>query len=140
MSDDGGDPGGDLPLRLDFLYTPSRDVATEARWFTEAMGARLVFAVESGGTRAAMIELTEGAPAIILTDHLDGERPILVYRTADLKAARVRLGEQGFDPGPAFEIPHGPCCSFRTPGGHRVALYEAVRPEATAHFAGRRDF
>jgi hypothetical protein len=39
-----------------------------------------------------------------------------------------------------FEIPHGPCCSFRTPGGHRFALYQLTRPEAANHFEGRRDF
>jgi len=39
-----------------------------------------------------------------------------------------------------FEIPHGPCCSFTTPGGHRVALYQLIRPEVAAHFDGRRDF
>jgi hypothetical protein len=39
-----------------------------------------------------------------------------------------------------FEIPHGPVCSFRAPGGHRLAVYELTRPEAEEHFAGRRDF
>jgi hypothetical protein len=39
-----------------------------------------------------------------------------------------------------FEIPHGPVCSFTTPGGHRLAVYELTRPEAEEHFAGRRDF
>jgi hypothetical protein len=34
----------------------------------------------------------------------------------------------------------GPCCSFTTPGGHRIAVYELTRPEVAAHFAGRRDF
>jgi hypothetical protein len=39
-----------------------------------------------------------------------------------------------------FEIPHGPICSFRTPGGHRIAIYQLTRPEAGNHFEGRRDF
>jgi len=26
--------------QLDFLYTPSRDVAADARWFTEVLGGR----------------------------------------------------------------------------------------------------
>lgn len=38
------------------------------------------------------------------------------------------------------EIPHGPCCSFHTPGGHRIALYQRTRPGADRHFDGRRDF
>jgi hypothetical protein len=38
-----------------------------------------------------------------------------------------------------LEIPHGPCASFRAEGGQRLAVYELVRPEANAHFAGRID-
>jgi hypothetical protein len=34
----------------------------------------------------------------------------------------------------------GPCCSFTTPGGHRIALYELTRPEVPKQFEGRRDF
>ena len=73
--------------QLDFLYTPSRDVAADAAWFVEALGGRLVFAIDDGGTRVAMIELTPTPPRILLTDHLDGERPILIYRVDDLDAA-----------------------------------------------------
>ena len=47
---------------------------------------------------------------------------------------------RGWTREPSFEIPHGPCCSFTTPGGKRVALYQLTRPEAARHFDGRRDF
>ena len=36
--------------------------------------------------------------------------------------------------------PVGPCCSFATPSGHRVAIYELSRPEVAKHFDGRYDF
>ena len=39
-----------------------------------------------------------------------------------------------------LEIPTGPCCSFRSPGGHRIAIYERTRPFVEDSFAGRRDF
>jgi catechol 2,3-dioxygenase-like lactoylglutathione lyase family enzyme len=126
--------------RLDFLYVPSRDVAAEARYFADVLGARLVFAIEAMGTRVAMLELTDDPPALLLAGHLAGERPVLVYRVADLGAAAARLEGRGWEPRPRFEIPHGPCCSFEAPGGHRIALYERTRPGATEHFAGRRDF
>lgn len=29
---------------------------------------------------------------------------------------------------------------FRTPGGHRIAVYQRTRPEVVRHFEGRRDF
>jgi len=59
---------------------------------------------------------------------------------ADLPAALAGLEARGWAREPSFEIPHGPICSFRAPGGHRIAIYQLTRPEAAAHFDGRRDF
>jgi hypothetical protein len=92
------------------------------------------------GTRVAAIELAQGSPLLLLTDHLDGDRPVLVYRVADLDAALAVLEARGWNRTQGFEIPHGPCCSFTGPGGHRIALYQLTRPEAASHFDGRRDF
>ena len=58
----------------------------------------------------------------------------------DLHVALDALESRGWKRERVFEIPHGPCCSFRTPDGHRLALYELTRPEVAAHFEGRRDF
>jgi hypothetical protein len=130
-----------LPFeQLDFLYIPSRDVAADADGLAERLGARPVFRIEAFGSRVAMVELSEGPPALLLTDHLEGERPILIYRVDSLDAAVDELKARGFDSGPRFGIPHGPCCSFRAPGDHRIAIYELVRPEVAERFAGRLDF
>jgi len=126
--------------RLDFLYTPSADVGAELAYFTEVLGGRVVFAIEAMGARVAAIELAQGPPLVLLTDHLEGERPVLVYRVADLDGSLAELERRGWHREGTFEIPHGPCCSFRTPGGHRVALYQLTRPGAADHFEGRRDF
>ena len=126
--------------QLDFLYTPSRDVATELVYFTEVLGGRVVFAIEAMGTRVAAIQLTTSPPLVLLADHVEGERPILVYRVADLGVALAGLEARGWQRQRSLEIPHGPCCSFQTPGGHRIALYQLTRPEVVAHFNGRRDF
>jgi hypothetical protein len=126
--------------QLDFLYTPSRDVAADLAYFTDVLGGRVVFAVEAMGTRVAAVELAEGPPLVLLADHVEGERPILVYRVGDLQAELARLEARGWQREHAIEIPHGPCSSFRTPGGHRIAVYQLTRPEAAAHFDGRRDF
>jgi hypothetical protein len=126
--------------RLDFLYVPSHDVATDLEYFTEVLGGRVVFAVQAMGTRVAAIQLTEHPPLVLLADHLQGERPVLVYRVADLGAAMADLESRGWQRRHTLEIPHGPCCSFQTPGGHRVALYQLTRPEVAAHFDGRRDY
>jgi hypothetical protein len=127
--------------RLDFLYMPSRDVAGEVEYFTGVLGAELVFAIEAMGTRVAMLRLAAGGPPdVLLADHLAGERPVLVYRVADLDAAMAELRGRGWQPAPRFGIPHGPCCAFTAPGGHRLAIYELTRPQVAEHFAGRRDF
>jgi hypothetical protein len=87
-----------------------------------------------------MLQLTAGPPALLLTDHLEGERPILIYRVASLDRAVDDLEARGLDPGPRFGIPPGPCCSFATNGGNRIAIYELTRPRVLDGFAGRRDF
>lgn len=127
-------------LSLDFLYTPSRDVAADLEVFEDVLGARVRFAIDGTGTRVAAVELAEGAPLILLADHLDGERAIAVFRVADLPATIDELRSRGWSPVGNFEIPHGPCCSFTTAGGHRIALYQLTRPEVAEHFEGRRDF
>ena len=124
---------------LDFVYMPSGDVAAEVEYFTTALGAEVVFAIEAFGTRVAMVRLGDG-PALLFAGHLHGERPYLVYRVADLDAAAAELRGRGFDPGPRLGIPHGPIHAFSTPGGHRVAVYELTRPEVAERLAGRRDF
>lgn len=112
----------------------------DAAYFTDVLGGRLVFAVEGMSTRVAGVELSEGAPLLLLSDHVDGERAILVYRVPDLDVALDELERRGWQREGTFEIPHGPVCSFRTPGGHRIALYQLTRPEAANHFEGRIDF
>ena len=127
-------------LSLDFLYTPSSDVAGDRTYLVDVMGGRSVFAVEGMGARVAAVALTEGPPLVLLTDHVDGDRPIMVYRVAAFDTALSELESRGWEPEGSFEIPHGPCCSFTTPGGHRIAVYELTRPEAARHFIGRFDF
>jgi hypothetical protein len=121
---------------LDFLYMPSRDPAAELAHFETALGAEVVFAIEAFDTRVAMLRLGDG-PALLLAGHLEGDRPVLVYRVADLEAAIAGL--EG-SLGARFEIPFGPGCEVTAPGGHRLAIYQRTRPEMSQRLAGRRDF
>ena len=125
---------------LDFLYSPSRDVAGDMADLVDGLGARVIFAIEDGGTRVAMLELTGHPPRLLLTDHVDGDRPILVYRVADHAAATADLKARGWIAERSLEIPQGPVSSYRSPGGHRIAIYQSTRPGVLAHFEGRRDF
>ena len=126
--------------QLEYLYTPSHDVAGDAQLFVDSLGAKLAFAVEGMGARVAMLQLTEGPPHILLTDHLEGERPIFIYRVDNLRSATAALRKRGLKNEAKVEIPMGPCISFTTGSGHRIAVYEASRPGVLEHFLGRRDF
>jgi hypothetical protein len=65
---------------------------------------------------------------------------VLVYRVTDLRGELARMEQNRWEREATFEIPDGPCCSFRAPGGQRIALYQPTRPAASASFHGRRDF
>src|SRR5256886_9689452 len=78
-------------LQLDYLYTPSDDVAADVRYFTEVLGGKLAFAIDSIGARVAKIDLSGGPPYVLLPDHLAGDPPILAYRLADLDAFLKQL-------------------------------------------------
>jgi hypothetical protein len=125
--------------QLDYVYMPSRDVAADLAYFTDVLGARLVFSIDSMGTRVAMVELTAEPPRILLAGHLEGDRPILVYRVADLDAAVRDLSSRGWEKGHGLEIPQGPVRSFVAPGGQRLAIYQRTRPGVEESFVGRRD-
>ena len=124
---------------LDFVYMPSRDPAAELAWFEQTLGAEVVFAIERFGTRVAMVQPADG-PAILLAGHLEGERPVLVFRVESLDAATAEAEASGAVVSEEFGIPHGPVREIETPGGHRLAIYELTRPERAASLAGRRDF
>ncbi|MEA2611988.1 MAG: hypothetical protein QOG32_1714 [Chloroflexota bacterium] len=127
--------------QLDYVYMPSRDISADIAYFTDVLGGTLLFAIDGMGARVAMIGLTEAGPRILLADHLDGDRPILVYRVDDLDVAISGLQGRGWEPGHRLEIPQGPVCSFIAPGGQRLAIYQLTRPGVVeSSFIGRRDF
>jgi hypothetical protein len=119
---------------------PSADVAADLEHFTNVLGAEAVFAIEAFGTRVAMVRVSSDPPDLLIAGHLEGERPILVYRVPELEATMEALAARGWEPQPTFGIPHGTCCAFDGPGGQRLAIYERTRPEADERLAGRRDF
>jgi catechol 2,3-dioxygenase-like lactoylglutathione lyase family enzyme len=140
-SDAYAGPVGEVSFdQLDFLYMPSRDVARDLAFYTEVLGAEIVFAIERFETRVAQVGLTEGGPRLLLAEHLEGDAPVLVYRVPDLDVTIAELERRGLDIEARFGIPHGSCAAFRAPGGQRLAVYELTRPEADARLAGRRDF
>lgn len=126
--------------QLDFVYMPSRDVAADVRYFTDVLGAELVFAIDAMETRVAMVKLADSPPPLLLADHVEGDQPILVYRVPGLDSALADLKTRGWNEARALELPMGPASSFTTPGGQRIAVYESTRAGVVEGLAGRRDF
>lgn len=124
-------------LSLDFIYVPTADVDVTVDHYVRVLGADLRWKVRGMGTVVACLRVDQSGPAILLSGHLQGETPILVYRVADYGAAVAALRAGGLDDVTELEIPHGPCASFRAAGGQRYAVYELVRPGVDAHFQGR---
>jgi hypothetical protein len=118
---------------------PTADVDSTARHYVEALGADLRWKVRGMGTVVACLTVAGEGPAILLSGHLHGEVPVLIYRVADYAATVAALRAGGVEGLHELEIPHGPCASFRAAGGQRVAVYELVRPEAARFFEGRID-
>ena len=124
---------------LDFVYVPTADVDAAARRYVEGLGAKMVWKVRGMDTVVACLRVSDEGPSILLSGHLEGENPILIYRVDDYQAAVAALRASGADELHELEIPHGPCASFRAAGGQRLAVYELTRPSAARHFDGRID-
>jgi hypothetical protein len=125
--------------RLEFLYSQSDDVVADLRYLVDVLGGEQVFAIEDGGVQVAMVDFGQ-PPAILLTNHLAGDRPIHVHAVDDLPGTTRELEARGWTRDSAIELPIGPAVTFRTPGGLRFALYQPTRPFVLESFRGRRDF
>ncbi|HEY3069536.1 MAG TPA: hypothetical protein VGJ34_04400 [Gaiellaceae bacterium] len=124
---------------LDFIYVPTEDVDAAAKRWVEHLGATLAWKVHAMGTVVARLDVSESGPAILLSGHLEGTTPILIYRVASYSDAVAALQAAEVSDLREVEIPHGPCASFRAPGGQRLAVYELTRANADEFFAGRTD-
>lgn len=107
--------------------------------YVRVLGADLRWKVRGMGTVVACVTVSDSGPAVLLSGHLEGEVPILVYRVDDYRATVDRLRADGAREVHEIEIPHGPLASFRAAGGQRFAVYQLTRPEAATHFDGRID-
>ena len=125
---------------LDLLYVPSRDVAADVSFYRDTLGGHVVFAIEAMGTRVAEVALARVGPRVVLAGHLPGDAPVLLHRVADLDRTLDELGRRGLRVDGQVELPMGPCATFHSPGGQRIALYELTRPHVDERFAGRADF
>ena len=123
---------------LDYIYVPAADVDGEVVRYAETMGAELVWKVRAMGTTVACLRVGEPGPAILLSGHLDGTSPVLVYQVQDYASTIAQLRQRNITVH-ELEIPHGPCAAFTMETGQRYAVYQLVRPGAVHLFDGRID-
>ena len=123
---------------LDYIYLPAADVDDEVVRYVETAGADLVWKVRAMGTTVACLRVGESGPAILLSGHLQGTSPILVYQVQDYAGTVAQLRQRNVSLR-ELEIPHGPCATFTMGTGQRYAIYQLVRPGAVHQFDGRID-
>jgi catechol 2,3-dioxygenase-like lactoylglutathione lyase family enzyme len=126
-------------LSLDYVYVPTEDVDAAIERYVETLGAELAWKVRGMGTTVACLRVAAEGPAILLSGHLDGPAPVLVYRVDGYDAAVARARDAGAHDIHELEIPMGPCASFSLPDGQRAAVYELTRPGTVGMFDGRVD-
>jgi len=125
---------------LDYLYVPAPDIDASVRYYTHVLDGKLAWKIRAFNAWVACVELALDGPPVLLADHKSPTGPQLVYRVAEFEKTVRELRARGWTPeSEPFEIPQGPCASFRDPAGNQLAIYENRRPEATRHFAGRFD-
>jgi len=127
---------------LDYVYWAAPEFESSLAFYTGALGGELLWRVRDGETWVAAVRLTESGPPMLLANHLEPGRGLLVYRVRSLEETRARLLARGWalsGAGGTFELPQGPCLVLEDPGGQRLAVYERVRPEMDRHFLGRYD-
>ena len=82
---------------LDYVYMPSRDVAADMAYFTDVLGAHLVFAIDGMGARVAMVGRV-GAGGVGLVFRRGCRAPLALGGPEDVfggKVVRNQLGEGG---------------------------------------------
>lgn len=67
-------------LSLDFVYTPTHDIDGAISQHVEGFGADLEWKVRAMDTVVACLRVSDAGPRILLSEHVEGELPILVYR------------------------------------------------------------
>ena len=119
-------PFGDLA----FLYVGTSDLERDLRYYREVLGAAEVWHYRAFGADVAAVQMG-GGPLVLLADHRPAPSVMPIYRVDDLEATARKLRGKGWAPhGDRFEIPNGPCYTFRDPSGNSFAIFEDVRPDA----------
>lgn len=114
--------------KLEYLYVGTSDFNRDLAYYTQVLGAKVLWNHHAFGAHVASLRLCDG-PQYLLADHRPAPSCLPLFEVTDLKAAGKELRRRGWKPeGRSFEIPPGPCYLFKDPSGNPLAIFENVRP------------
>lgn len=116
------------PAILRYLYMGTSDFDRDLDYYTRLLEGKKVWAFAAFGARVAALRLWRG-PLLLLADHRPAPSCMPIFEVEDLDATVKALRRRGWQPeGVRFEIPNGPCYSFKDPSGNPLAIFQDVRP------------
>ena len=114
--------------RLIYVYIGTSDYEKDYNFYSEVLGARLLWKFKNFGARVAGFNLC-GEPYLIIADHVHAPGKRLIYEVENLEDTFRILKSQGWKPdGEKFEVPDGPCYNFTDVSGNEYAILQMTRP------------
>lgn len=82
---------------LDFLYVPAPDIEASVKYYTQVLGAELLWKIHAYGVWVACVSLSKTEkPHILLADHIHKNDVMLIYQVENLDDAVKLLKAKGW--------------------------------------------
>lgn len=116
--------------KLEYLYVGCADFDRDLKYYTEVLGAQLVWAFDKFNAKVAALRLAAGTP-ILLATHRKAPSCQPIFSVASLDATIKALKARGWkSQGDAVETPNGMAYLFVDPSGNEFAILQNDRPDA----------
>src|SRR5256712_13945676 len=103
--------------KLLYLYVGTSDFDRDLKYYTNVLGAKVLWNHQAMGAKVAALRLCEG-PQYLLADHRPAPSCQQLVEMKDLKAQAKELRSRGCkSEGRSFEVPPRPCPLFQDSGG-----------------------
>jgi predicted enzyme related to lactoylglutathione lyase len=124
-------PPPPLPFKqLEYLYMGCSDFDRDLKYYTEVLGAHLLWAFDKFDAKVAALRVASGTP-ILLATHRPAPSCQPIFSVASLEAAAENLKKRGWtSEGEAVETPNGRAYIFQDPSGNPLAILQNERPDA----------
>jgi catechol 2,3-dioxygenase-like lactoylglutathione lyase family enzyme len=125
------DAAAAAPGELAYLYMGTDDVDASLAFYTEALGAQLVWRFRAFATDVAAVRFGADRPFVLLAEHRPTPSCLPIWSVSDLDRAIAALARAGFaDHGETVGTPDGPVHVLTDPSGNELGLLRPDRPGA----------